>query len=124
MVGTIGNEIRKEYTAIGDSVNIAARLEGANKVYKTRVLMTEDAAQELSSQFIYREIDKVRVKGREEPIKIYELMGTMKSKNHKELFSLKTDFENALAFYRKREFSQALEMFRKLDSHAMRESPN
>jgi adenylate cyclase len=75
VVGNIGTEERMNYTAIGHSVNRAARLEVANKTYRTTILVSESVAQRISPRFVVRPLDRVELKGLQQKTKIFELMG-------------------------------------------------
>jgi adenylate cyclase len=74
-VGNMGSDTLFDYTAIGDNVNLAARLEGLNKYYGTQIIISSFTAEALNGEFVLRELDLVRVKGKKRPVAIYELMG-------------------------------------------------
>jgi adenylate cyclase len=74
LVGNIGSELRLNYTVIGDAVNVASRLEGANKQYGTQILIGAETARLIGDEFIIREIDSIAVYGRTEGLAVYELI--------------------------------------------------
>jgi adenylate cyclase len=73
-VGNMGSKSRMDYTLMGDNVNLGARLEGTNKIYGTNIIISELTYVEIKDQFICRELDNIRVKGKQKPVMIYEVM--------------------------------------------------
>src|SRR5262249_3371545 len=75
VVGNIGSSERFQYGVVGDSVNLASRLEGVNKLYGTAVIVGEETARVARRGFLLRPLDLIRVVGKQEPVRIYECVG-------------------------------------------------
>ena len=106
VVGEIGTRERAKYGAVGDAVNLASRLEGANKFYGTSVLVSEATRVSAGPGFAMRELDRIRVAGREAPVRIYELVGVA-GELGPEACERQRRYEAALASYRAREWEVA-----------------
>jgi len=109
-VGFMGTDSMGSFTMMGDTVNLAARLEAAGKDYGVSILISENTKVKIEKEFFTRELDAVRVKGKNEPVKIYELISTRSNVNPviKEATEL---YEEAFRLYLNREWQKAIAKF-------------
>ena len=110
-VGFMGTDALASYTMMGDTVNLAARLEAAGKDYGVNILISEFTNEKIKEKFFTRKLDIVRVKGKNEPVQLFELIAVKGEENVKRRESAKI-YEEAFSFYRAQQWDRAIELFK------------
>ncbi|MFH1022667.1 MAG: CHASE2 domain-containing protein [Planctomycetota bacterium] len=111
VVGNMGSSRRFNYTMMGDTVNLASRLEGANKTYGTRIILGDETRRLAGEGIVARELDLLRVKGKKQPVRVFELVGLRGEVSPEETARIAT-FEVGLAHYRAGLWDEADAAFR------------
>jgi adenylate cyclase len=116
VVGNMGTQKKMDYTIMGNAVNIAARLEGVNKQYGTWILTTETTIKETGDKLIYRHLDRVRVVGIKEPIRLCNVLGIAGEEGAPELERKRDMCMAALQLFEARDWAKSMAAFQELES--------
>jgi adenylate cyclase len=120
-VGNMGSAKRLAWTVMGDNVNLASRLEGITKEYRGRIVISEGTYREIADKFVCRDLDKIRVKGKNQPVTIYELLDVAENKQKYE--PLLTRYNHAMEAYRAQNWQEAASRLGEMLTHFPDDGP-
>lgn len=111
IVGNMGSQTVFDYTVMGDAVNLGSRLEGANKIYDTYIMISETTNDYVKESFYTRPLDLIRVKGKNKPVEVFELIEEKSTKLGQEKLELINSYTKGINYYRNRQWREAIESF-------------
>ena len=111
IIGNMGSRDVFDYTVMGDHVNLGARLESANKFYGTYIMISEFTYQYVKNDFYTRELDLIRVKGKEQPIRVFELLASSKDKVGDDFLKMLENYKAGIGHYKTQEWDDAINCF-------------
>lgn len=122
IVGEMGSSLRSDYTVIGDTINLGSRVESLCKYYDSKLNISNFTKDKLQEKYIFRFLDLVKVKGKNEPVEIWQVLGKGEAKE-----SLKEEldlYHKAIEFYKNSDFFNALEIFESLENNENKTNKN
>jgi len=111
IVGNMGSRDVFDYTVMGDHVNLGSRLESANKFYGTYIMISENTYEYVKNDYFTRELDLIRVKGKEKPIKVFELIAFKDEKLEDNFLKLLEVYNTGLQSYKSQQWDKAIDSF-------------